>query len=447
MDELAFDFTDAPGNEVAAVAEPTFSVGELAEAVNDQLRQGFASGVWVRGEISGYKESRGHAYFTLVEQVDGKKAVINVSLFAFAARRLVPLLKQHRIELANGLLVRLHGTLDFYAPFGRLGIKMDSVDPAFTVGELSLARDAVIAQLVTDGLFDRNRATTLSVAPVRVGVVTSVGTAAWHDFHDELDASGVGFQLAVCNTRVQGDGAEHGITAAIRTLGARGDLDCVVIIRGGGSRTDLATFDHPQIAQEIAHCPIPVLTGIGHEIDTSIADLVAYEAHKTPTACAVALVARANAFRDHTETAWEQITLAAKRHLTTANTRLTSHALHISRHTNTGVERANERLSGRQQRLVSAARRVLVSADATVDTAATRLERRGPQLIVDAERVVDGIAARVALLDPAKLLARGWTITRTQDGRVLTSLSAVAPGDVLVTELADGTVTSRIEEV
>ena len=176
---------------------------------------------------------------------------------------------------------------------------MTDVDPRFTLGELSQARDQVVRRLVASGLFDANRRHRLASAPLRVGVVTSVGTAAWHDFRDELDRSGFGFQLRVCDTRVQGEWAVGMVAASIRTLGRRGDVDCVVVIRGGGARNELATFDAEPIALAIATCPVPVLTGLGHEVDRSVADEVAHTALKTPTACAGHLIDAVHDVRQH----------------------------------------------------------------------------------------------------------------------------------------------------
>jgi exodeoxyribonuclease VII large subunit len=287
MSQPSFDFDDEPHDDPT---NPTYTVGELAEAINDQMRRGFSDGVWVRGEIDGLRHSGPHTYFALVEDGDSGRAVLNVSLFAPMKRNLTPILKRNRLELSNGMKVRIFGHLDFYAPTGRLGLKMAGIDPRFTLGELSQARDQVVRTLVASGLFDANRRHRLAPAPLRVGVVTSVGTAAWHDFHDELVRSGYGFALAVCDTRVQGEWAVGMVAASIRTLGRRGDLDCIVVIRGGGARNELATFDAEPIALAIATSPVPVLTGLGHEVDRSVADEVAHTALKTPTACAGHLI-------------------------------------------------------------------------------------------------------------------------------------------------------------
>ena len=147
--------------------------------------------------------------------------------------------------------VRIHGYLDYFAPTGRLSLKMGGLDPRFTLGDLAMQRDQVLRRLVAAGLVDANKGRRLTMIPLRIGVVTSVGSAAWHDFHHELDVSGVGFRLAVCDVRVQGERAVEMITAAIDTLGRR-RLDAIVVIRGGGARNELAVFGDRAIAAAIA---------------------------------------------------------------------------------------------------------------------------------------------------------------------------------------------------
>ncbi len=426
-------------------SNPTYTVGELAEAINDQMRQGFSDGVWVRGEIDGLRNSGPHTYFALVEDGEQGRAVLNVSLFAPMKRNLTPLLKRSRLELGNGMKVRIFGHLDFYAPTGRLGLKMAGIDPRFTLGELSQARDQVVRRLVAAGLFDANRRYSLMPAPLRVGVVASVGTAAWHDFRDELDRSGFGFQLTVCDTRVQGEWAVGMVAAAVRTLGRRGDLDCLVVIRGGGARNELATFDAEPIALAIATCPIPVLTGLGHEVDRSVADEVAHTSLKTPTACAVHLVDTVHGYVVAVDERWSSIAALARHQLDTTTSALSDRAHRIARRTHAAVERADERLTTRVDRVRSAPSRRLDTAARRVDDDRDRLLRTTPRLLGSEERHLQAAAQRLALLDPANLLRRGWSISRDVHGRVVRSHADVAPGAALVTQLADGTVTSRVE--
>ena len=295
MTQPAFDFGDEALDDPT---NPTFTVGELADAVNQALRRTFNDGVWVRGEIQGWNERGGHAYFSLADDTPGRQAVVRVQFFAPARQRLRPLLAKHRLRLSDGMKVRIFGYLDFYAPGGQLGLKLADLDPRFTLGDLAQQRDQVLRRLAADGALDANRRHRLSAVPLRIGIVTSAGTAAWHDFHDELRRSGLGFRLLLADTRVQGPEAGRRVARAIRALSThalahRNDeqgLDVLVVIRGGGSRNELATFDAEPIARAIAEAPIPVLTGLGHEIDRSVADEVAHTSLKTPTACAAALV-------------------------------------------------------------------------------------------------------------------------------------------------------------
>ena len=411
VSQPAFDFGDEPHDDPT---NPTYTVGELADAINDQLRRGFSDGVWVRGEIDGLRRSGPHTYFALIERSEQGKAVLNVSLFAPMMRNLTPLLRKNRLELANGMKVRIFGALDYYAPNGRLGLKMAGIDPRFTLGELSQARDQVVRRLVATGMFDANRNRPMPIAPLRVGVVTSVGTAAWHDFHQELVASTLGFQLSVCDTRVQGELAEQSVAAAIRTLTRRSDLDVVVVIRGGGARNELATFDAEPIALAIAMSPLPVLTGLGHEIDTSVADEVAHRSLKTPTACAAALIDLVVSYRDATEQRWTAIETRARHGLVANTTALSDRAHRVARRTHAAVERADERLATRQERLRVAPHRQLTESIRSVDVTARRIAARAPQVIDHHRLRVDAIEQRLALLDPVNLMRRGWSVTRNR---------------------------------
>jgi exodeoxyribonuclease VII large subunit len=442
VSQPAFDFGDEPYDDPS---NPTYTVGELAAAINAALRRGFHDGVWVRGEIHGWTERGNHAYFRLVEETATGTAALDVQFFANIRIKLRPLLQRHRLRLGDGMTVRIYGHLDFYAASGRLGLKMSGIDPRFTLGELAMARDDVVRRLVASGLYDANRRRTLSPVPVRIGVVTSVGTAAWHDFHHELVRSGLGFDLTVVDTRVQGERAVAMVAASIRTLAARRDLDAIVLIRGGGARNELATFDAEAIAVEIARAPVPVLTGLGHEIDRSVADEVAHTALKTPTACAGALIDSVRAYLASCEARWEAIAEAGHADLVTAGRALGERAHRLARRTQAAVERADERLAMRTGRLRDAAGRPLAHAGAHLDRGVRQVAMRPLQVLTAEHRHLASLEARVALLDPAALLARGWSITRGPDGRVLRSTADAPSGSVVTTRLADGTLTSRVE--
>ena len=237
-------------------ADPTFTVRELADGINAVLQRGFRDGVWVRGEIQGLQErANGHVYFNLTEDGDEGKATLSVVLFGGTYRRLAPMLRRSRLRLENGIAVRIHGRLEFYGPTGRVSLVMDGLDARFTLGQLSAQRDQLLRVLVAEGLLDRNRRVPLPVAPLRVGVVASRDSAAWHDFRAELRRSGFAFRA----TGGRRAGAGRGRRARRRRRRSSGwgrePVDVIVVIRGGGARTDLATFDTEVIARAIASSP------------------------------------------------------------------------------------------------------------------------------------------------------------------------------------------------
>ena len=439
MSQVAFDFDLDDGGV------PTYSVGELAEAINSAIRRQFTDGVWVRGEIQGWSERGPHAYFRLVEDTDDGKAAINIQFFANSRMRLRPILTKHRLRLGDGLKVRIFGHLDYFAPSGQLGLKMSGLDPRFTLGEMALERDDVVRRLVASGLFDANRRTRVAVAPLRVGVVTSTASAAWGDFTHKLDRSGLAFRLRVIDVRVQGEWAVDMVSGALRTLTRHDDLDVVVLIRGGGSKTELATFDHEAIATAIATSPLPVFTGLGHEIDRSVADEVAYSSLKTPTACAAALVEHVNAFRAEVEQVWTAIERRANRALHDANTSLATLAHGVRRATVSAVERSDDRLGHRGHRLGAAADRALERCTDRLDAARAALARM-PARLEPELRHLDAVAARVRLLDPVHTMARGWSITRATDGTIVRDAGDLAAGAIITTTFAKGSATSRVEE-
>lgn len=458
MSQPAFDFDDGldpdavgeGGVDIDEPADPTYTVGELADAIDNELRRGFRDGVWVRGEINGLKRGGPHIYFSLVEKDRASEAKIEVKLFAPSLNRLTPKLRKHRLDLRDGMKVRIHGFLDFYKPRGTLGVKMNDIDTRYTLGEIAQSRDEIMRRLVASGLIDVNKRRPLSPIPLRVGVAASVESAAWADFRSELERSGFGFELTVADTRVQGDGADRMVAGALGTLarGARaGLLDVIVVIRGGGARNELAVFDSERIAHTIAAVPVPVFTGLGHEIDRSIADEVAHTALKTPTACAGALIEQVDRYAADTELAFEQI---VRRSLATADGAergLHDLARRITGHTSAAVERAGERLNMRHAQLTAAAPTAVKRASDRLDAASARLLERA---IVGTERAtarLDVCEARTASLDPAVQLARGWSITRDAAGRVVGSTADVVDGATMSTTLIDGEVTSVVSAV
>jgi exodeoxyribonuclease VII large subunit len=437
MTQISLDLGPEEGDD-------TLGVRQLTDAINQALRRGFREGVWVRGEIEDFSVRNGHVYFTLAERSEEGRAVVSVALFANVALRLRPLLARHRLRLTNGLAVRLHANLDLYAPTGRLTLKMDGLDPAFTLGALAASRDQLLRALAEDGVLGANAARPFPAVPLEIALITSRGSAAWHDVMDELNRSGLGFRVLAIDTRVQGEGAARLITGALAAA-ARSHAQVVLLVRGGGSKADLATFDDERMARAIAACPIPVLTGLGHEIDRSVADEVAHRAYKTPTACAHALVGAVSGYLEQAEAAWERVAVRAAASVTHADRRLATLAHRGAQCTNAGLNLAGQRLDHAAARVRREAMGAVVNAGSRLERDAGRVDGAARRATVAAGLLVDGIDARVRALDPARALARGWSITRRADGTIVRDGASLQPGDVLETTFATGQATSRVE--
>lgn len=401
--------TDAPDRHGLPDEGPhTWGVGELHRTVERILTRTFAGDVWVCGEIAGLDRPPGspNRYLRVVdhdpERAAGRSpdAVLHVVLFD-SARQLVnrQLRKAGIGRISEGMQVRIRGRIALHAPTGRVQLRMTGIDPEYTLGALEAARDRVLRVLEAEGLVGRNRALPFPLLPLRIGLVTSAGSAAAADFLTELGASGVGFAVVQCHTQVQGAMAERGVAGAIATV-LRHEVDVVVIVRGGGDRLDLATFDSETIARAVATCPVPVWSGIGHEIDRSVVDEVAHRSFKTPTACAAALVDE--------------------------------------------VRRVEEQLAQRGRRIATLTATAIAGATAQLDHRATRVRLAVAHRIALTHSELDGRAGRVDALDPGRALERGWAILRHRDGRLVRHTADVAAGDAVVVTVSDGTIDAAV---
>lgn len=431
--------------------EATYTVTELSRAIGRTLARAFPDELWVEGEIKDLSRSRnGHVYFTLVDPDSGDDqgqpaAVLPVTLFATdrgAVNRV--LMRTGAVRMTNGVHVRIRGRVTHYPGRGTVQLRMSWIDTEYTIGRLAAERIAVLRRLDAAGLLEANARLPLPGVPLEVGVVTSIGSAAHADFLAELAGSGYAFTVTVVDARTQGPEAVTSLVRALDVLAMRG---CAVaaLVRGGGAQTDLAAFDDETLARTIALAPFPVLTGIGHEVDTTVADRVANRSLKTPTACAQALVAMVRAFEQRLDgLAAATVTAAVG-----------------------GAQQAATGLGRRSGRLATATRLHLTRHGRSIDAATAAIGRRAPLATARAsgatlrlasrtatatrhaltaeERRLDGLAAIQRTHDPGRMLARGWTLTYRGD-RLVRRPGDVAPGDHIRTETAGGGVRSVVEE-
>jgi exodeoxyribonuclease VII large subunit len=406
-------------------ADNSYTVSRLLSTARDAITAELGGPVWVEGEISGFKKGRNnHTYFDLVETDDEGRVIAKLPVALWAGNRAkvnARFADTGPIRMDEGVRVRIIGPVELWLPGGRLQLNMQDIDPNFTLELIASERDRVVSLMRAEGLIDRNRQCIVPVAPRRIGLVTAVGSAAEADFLKTLADSGLPFEIMFVDAQMQGLGAERTVCAALRTLAAQ-QVDLIALVRGGGARTDLATFDHELIARTIATIDVPVFTGIGHEIDTSVADIMANRSFKTPTACAAGIADALREVIDRAEDAWIGIATIARRLLDQDNRRLARHARQVT-------STVRSRLALEQHRLDAATERSSRSALSALRHAATR---------------ADVHVARLSALDPARALARGWTITRNGSGSIIRSVADVHEGETLVTQLVDGSVTSTV---
>lgn len=480
--------------DVGKAAGPTYTVTELSDRIGNAVRAAFRDEVWVRGEIRDLsRPPSGHVYFTLTEPGDASTGTSGTCLQVMLSARNRPTvngilkLAGGSVRMNDGTDVRIRGRLDWYGPRGVLQLRMTSIDPTYTLGALEAARLELLQRLAAEGLLEANGQRPWPLLPLAVGLVTSEGSAAAADFLDELGRSGFAFRVLHADTRVQGLEAPRSIATAIERLATHGP-DVIAVVRGGGARTDLAAFDHEVVARAIAGCPVPVLTGVGHEIDQSVADEVAHTAAKTPTACAALLVAAVAEVAGRAEAGWAAIARTASRELGEHDGRLRIHGGALAREARavlqgrearlaaagtalarearavlhgrqqqlsgyedrarraarSGVESAGGRLEGHRGRITGAARAHLRAAEVGQSARTARLVHRAPRAVGELDRALTSIEARVRALDPERTLARGWSITRGPDGAVVRHPADVGPGDELVTEVRGGRLRSIV---
>ena len=405
-------------------ADDTFSVSEFIKTVNQAVKHRFGQGVWLHGEVQELKIP-GHVYFTLVDQDGDKKAVLSASIWQGVYQSMRAKLAESGLQLADGLKVRVFGEPDLYAGNGRFSFKVSKIDPRFTLGDLIAQREEVVKQLKLKKLYDANRAVDLALVPLRVGIITSIGSAAHADVLKTFKDSKIGFTIFVHDARVQGEDSVSSVVAALQTMDMRKDLDLLLLVRGGGAKNDLIAFDSLQIATAIANCRLPVFTGIGHETDFSVADEVANQSHKTPTACATAVIEIVREFIESTEQVWDGIATLALRELELSASRL--------------ADRANKIGSKVLDALAGASKRLAMTAQ--------RIKHRPEEVFRLEKSSLDAFADRVRLLDPVNTMARGWSITRNTAGNIVRDVTKLKTGDKLVTTFANGSTASTIQEI
>jgi exodeoxyribonuclease VII large subunit len=418
-------------------AAPVWSVAALVAAVGDTLTARFAV-CTVEGEISGFtRASSGHCYFSL-KDAQGQAALLRCAMFRRAA-----LLADFAV--ADGQRVEVRGRVAVYEPRGELQFIVEAMRRA-GAGSLHEQFLQLRAKLAAEGLFDTTRKRALPRHARRVGVVTSLAGAALHDVTSAFARRAPQVELIVYPTPVQGLDAPASIVAAIATAVRRAEVDLLIVCRGGGSLEDLWAFNDERTVRAVAACALPVICGVGHETDVSLADFAADVRAPTPTAAAE-LAAPA---RDDCLAALQ--TLAAALHyrlqraLDTQRQRCDRAGLRLARPADL-LRREGQALALLAHRLGGALRQAEATAAAREGHAAQRLQRAAAALQARHAQRLDSLAARLALLDPRQVLARGYAWLTDAQGAAVPSVASLKEGDTISATLADGDVRATVRSI
>ena len=383
--------------------------------------------IWVTCEIMQIGSSRGHYYIDLIEKdaitqqiVAQSQAVMWSSTFYRLKKKIGANFKN---LLQSGIQVLVEVKVDFSERYG-LKLVIENINPAYTLGQMEMQRQATIKQLKKEKLFDKNSELLLPIVPQRIAVISSPKAAGLQDFLQELTTNQYDYKIdyQLFKAAMQGQFSEREIIEALRAIEKRKmDFDAVVLIRGGGSKLDLSGFDSLKLCKTIANFSLPILTGIGHEIDESIADLVAHTSLKTPTAVATFLIEKLLNF----ELAINQLQQT------------------INNQTQQYLQQQNLLLEQTEQQIKYAAKTQLFNTGRMLEYIENELPKVVKSRLRSASTKLDLLEKTVELLSPEMALKRGFTIT-TKNGKIIRSKAELNESDVIETHFKDGKVRSII---
>ncbi|WP_417014300.1 exodeoxyribonuclease VII large subunit [Alistipes sp.] len=408
------------------IAEQHITLTELQRRVRLSLEERFALPLWVSAEIAEIKVNySGHCYLELVEKGtrDGvpraqARAVIWRSQYARIAAGFEAETGQ---RLAAGMRILARASVSYHEVYG-FSLQLLDVDPSYTLGDMERQRQQTIARLQAEGVWEMNRQQELPVVVQRIAVVSSRRAAGYQDFCNELAKSPYRFELTLFDAVVQGAAAEDSLVDALDRVAEAGEaFDAVAIIRGGGSSSDLNCFNAYRLCNHVAQFPLPVITGIGHDKDTSVADLVAHTALKTPTAVAAWFVERMAQTDGWLAWAGLQAGNAAQAVIHTAAV---------------GLERLGAALVQQSERLLQSERNRLGRAEELLRTAPADLLRNGERRLTAASELLLSYSVE-------RVLRRGFAVVR-RGGEALRSVEGLAAGDRIDITLADGEVQAAV---
>ncbi len=428
----------------------TLTLFELNSLVRQVIEGTLSQEYWVEAEVSECRENKGHCYLELIQK-DERSAtpIARASARCWASKWSVirPYFERTTGQrLHAGMKVLLKVYAQFHEAYGFAWIVTD-IDPNYTLGDMARKRQEIIRQLKEEGIFDMQKELNLPLFCQRIAVISSQTAAGYGDFVNQLASNDFHLQFTtrLFPAVMQGDQIEASVIKALNAIYQQvDDFDCVVIIRGGGAVADMSGFDTLALAENVAQFPLPIITGIGHDRDESILDMVSFLRVKTPTAAAAFLISHLKEVLDAVNDAQDRITGHAQQKLSVLKAQLSAMAEVLPRVFSTIRTRQEARLDSLYSRFVNHAQQRALNFRLSIDSLATRLPILLEHRMMKEKHQLQLLEEKAKSLDPALLLRRGYSMTM-KDGRIVRDATQLQAGDEIETRLEKGTITSIVK--
>lgn len=423
---------------------------ELNNLVRRSIERLMPDEYWVEAELSEVRESRGHCYMELIQK-DERSATPMAKASAKCWRQtwgmVCPYFERTTGQMLRpGMKVLLKVYPQFHEAYGFSWIVTD-IDPNYTLGDMARKRREIIRQLKEEGVFDLNRSLPMPMFAQRIAVISSPTAAGYGDFCAQLDGNEFHFAFSVSlfQAVMQGEGVERSVIEALNAINDEADLfDCVVIIRGGGATSDMSGFDTLELAENVANFPLPVITGIGHERDESVLDMVSHTRVKTPTAAAAFLISNLKTVADRLADAGGRLERCVAERMEKELMRLTRLSSRIPIVFSMVRSKQELRMTKLDSRLNGTIGRRLTDEQHRLDILRSRLTTAAMSMLERQHHRTEMMGQRLDALDPQLVLSRGYSIT-LHGGRAVRDASALKAGDEIETRVEKGNVKSIIK--
>lgn len=431
--------------------ENALTLYELNSLVVELIDKVMPNSYWVEAEIADARESKGHLYLELIEKDESTNIPI-ARASAKCWRSSWLMIGPHfervaGVKLRAGLQIMIQVHAQFHAQYGFSWI-IDDINPEYTMGSMARKRNEIIAQLKSEGVFELQRELCLPLFAQRIAVISSASAAGYGDFCNQLQHNEYGFrfQMQLFQAFMQGEQVEQSIVAALNLISTKeDDFDCVVIIRGGGATADLSGFDTLVLAENVANFPLPVITGIGHERDESILDMVAHTRVKTPTAAAAFLIDHLAATLNRIEQAQISIQRMVEHRIQHEKLHLQQLSTHIPILFSMVRNRENARLDDYWHALLQRVMLHLQQSKMRVELLSNKVIPATTNKLMAEQHKLQLLEQRVDGVNPERMLRLGYSLTY-KNGYVLRNINEVKAGDEITTRLEGGIITSVVKK-